>query len=106
MGTARQPGTAKNKIMNTSLTMEEAGLALNNERPLEGTLAFLASRSRKSRELSEPASEVFKGFSGVIDQLLMNVIEKRTANEFCEAFEESFPKYAAMTMALSSIANV
>src|SRR5947207_1489560 len=96
---------AKFKIMNEALAMQ-AGLAFENERPLEGILAFLASRSKKSaRELSEPAGEVFKGVAGVLDQLLTTIIEKRTAAEFNAAFAEVFPKYAAMTLALSRFAS-
>ena len=91
--------------MNEALTIEEAGLSLL-EKPMEGVLAFLASRSRKSaRELSEPASEVFRGIAGILDQQIVTVIEKRTAVEFQAAFSEVFPKYAALTMSLSRFAN-
>lgn len=93
--------------MNDALTMEAIGLTLNNERPLEAVLDFLASRSKKSvRELSTPAGEVFKGFADVVDQLLLNVIEKRTASEFNAAFAEAFPKYATITLSLSHFARV
>jgi len=92
--------------MNESLTIETAGLSLQNEKPLEGALAFLASRSKKSvRELSESAGEVFKGFAGVLDQLLTTIIEKRTAAEFHAAFVEAFPKYVAITVSLSHFAQ-
>ena len=93
--------------MNDAFTMEEAGLSLNIERPLEAVLDFLASRSKKSaRELTVTAGEVFSGFAGVVDQLLLNVIEKRTAIEFSAAFQDAFPKYATMTLALSHFARV
>ena len=86
--------------------MERAGLFLQHERSLEGTLAFLASRSRKSvRELSAPTGEVFKGIAGAMDQLLMSIIEKRTAAEFEEAFASSFPKYLEMSLSLSYFAQ-
>jgi len=91
--------------MNQALAIQ-AGLAFENDRPLEGVLAFLASRSKKSaRELSEPAGEVFKGVAGILDQFLTTAIEKRTAAEFRAAFGDLFPKYAAMTLALSRFAS-
>lgn len=94
-------------LMDTALTLTEAEQAFANDRPVDSVLVFLASRSRKSaRELPAPASEVFKGIAEVADQLVMNVIEKRTAAEFKEAFESSFPKYAAITLSLSQFASV
>jgi hypothetical protein len=94
------------KKMNDTLTLEAAGLALRGEKPIECVLAFLASRSRSSaRELSEPASNVFKGVATVLDQILITVIEKRTVEEFQTAFNEVFPKYAALTLSLSRLAQ-
>lgn len=91
--------------MDIALTMEAIGLN-HNERPLEGVLAFLASRSKKSaRELSASAGEVFDGFAGIVDQLLTNVIEKRTHAEFETVFAEAFPKYVVMTLSLSHFAK-
>ena len=92
--------------MNTAITMEAAGLSLCNEKPLEGVLSFLASRSKEpSRELSKSAGEVFDGIAGVMDQLLTILIEKRTAGDFSAAFNEAFPKYFAMTLSLSRFAH-
>ena len=83
--------------MNSAVTLEEAGLTLDNERPLEGALAFLASRWKKStRQLSIPAGEVFNGIAAAVDQLLLSVIEKRTAIEYNALFDASFPKYASI----------
>jgi hypothetical protein len=91
--------------MNAALTMEEAGQALRNVN-LEGPLAFLASRSRKSaQQLSPPASEVFNGIGESADQLLLDVIETRTEAEFRQTFEASFPKYVLVTLALSRFAH-
>src|SRR5258708_3040316 len=74
--------------------------------PLESALAFLASRSKKSaREVSAPAHEVFKGIVDATDQMLLRVIETRTEAEFRKVFEVSWPKYAAMGLALSSFAH-
>jgi hypothetical protein len=93
--------------MNDAFLMETVGLTLNNERPLEAVLDFLASRAKRpARELSEPAGGIFKGVAEVVDQLLLNVVEKRTADDFRAAFADAFPKYATMTLALSHFARV
>jgi hypothetical protein len=92
--------------MNNALALETFGLSLNDERPLEGLLSFLAPRSRRSaRELSESTVEVFNGVAGVVERLLMNVIEKRTAAEFDAAFTEAFQKYVVVTLASSRFAQ-
>ena len=89
------------------MTIGEAGLALKNQNPLETVLDFLSSRSRKSAgEVSSPAAEVFKGFASILDQLLTDIIEKRTAAEYKAAFADAFPKYFAMTMSLSQFVHV
>lgn len=93
--------------MNGVLSMEGFAPSLEKQAPLERALAFLASRSKNSaRELSVPASEVFQGFRSVVDQILTDVIQKRTAAEFRMAFAESFPKYMGMTLALSHVAHL
>jgi hypothetical protein len=92
--------------MNNAITIESLATMLPCERPLDGILAFLASRSKRSvRELSSPATEIFSGISGIMDNLILSAIEKRTADEFNAAFEENFPKYFAMTLALSQLAH-
>ncbi len=92
--------------MNNALAVETFGLSLHDEGPLEGLLAFLASRSRRSaRELSAPTVEVFNGVAGVLERLLTEVIEKRTAAEFDSAFTEAFQKYVSITLALSRLAQ-
>jgi hypothetical protein len=92
--------------MNIALTMD-AGQIFGNEGPPEGALAFLASRSKKSaRQVSAPASEVFKGITDAIDQMLLSVIEARTEAEFRHAQDSAFPKYVAIALAVSSFAHV
>ena len=94
--------------MENTLTIDRVKqLSFQNERPLEGVLAFLASRSRKStRDLSAAANEIFRGFAEYLDEVLKGVIEKRTAAEFETSFNEAFPKYAAITLSLSHFAYV
>jgi hypothetical protein len=91
--------------MNEALALEAALLGENNG-PLEGALAFLASRSKKSaRQVSAPAHEVFKGILDATEQMLLSVIETRTEAEFRQVFEGAYPKYAAVAIALSSFSH-
>jgi hypothetical protein len=88
--------------MNPTLTAEDL---LRSDVP-EQVLAFLASRSKQSvRQLSAPASEVFKGIREAVDQLILSAIETRTENEFKAAFKAAFPKYVGITLALSAFSN-
>src|ERR1700690_2582807 len=91
--------------MNEALVIE-AGMIGGSSGPLEGALAFLASRSKKSaRQVSAPAHEVFKGMVDATEQMLLNVIETRTEAEFRQVFEAAWPKYAALAIALSSFSQ-
>jgi len=91
--------------MNPAATMDEAKLALSGER-LDGVLAFLASRSKDStRALSATAGEVFKGMSDEVKRLLLTVIETKTAAEYDRVYEVVFPKYFALTLAMSQFAR-
>ena len=84
----------------------DGGMISVGSGPLESALAFLASRSKKSaREVSAPAHEVFKGMVDATDQMLLRVIETRTEVEFRKVFDVSWPKYAAIGLALSSFAH-
>jgi hypothetical protein len=85
--------------------MEEAGMIFSHERP-EGALSFLASRSKSSsRTLSPSAVEVFKGCADASEQLLRSAIETRSGAEFKRVFEAAFPKYVALTFAMSHFAG-
>lgn len=91
--------------MNEALIMD-AGMIGASSGPLEGALAFLASRSKKSaRQVPAPAHEVFKGIVDATEQMLLNVIDTRTAAEFRQVFEGECPKYTAVGIALSSFAQ-
>jgi hypothetical protein len=92
--------------MHSSLTAEDIRLIFRDDAP-ELVLPFLASRSKQSaRQLSAPASEVFKGIRDAVDQLLLSAIETRTEDEFQKAFSLAFPKYMGITLSLSAFARV
>lgn len=90
--------------MNDTLTMEEAGVIFSHERP-EGALSFLASRSRSSsRTLTPSAIEVFRGCSDAINELLRSAVEARSAAEYSRIYGAAFPKYVALSFAMSHFA--
>ena len=90
--------------MQSALTVEDAGIALVHEKP-EGVLSFLASRSKSSaRAMTPSATEVFKGCSDIIRQVLRRTIETRNAGEFDRVFDSEFPNYMALSMAMSQVA--
>lgn len=90
--------------MQSVITLEEAGIDFGREKP-EGVLSFLASRSKSSaRAMTPSATEVFKGCYDIISQVLRRTIETRSAAEFERVFDSEFPKYMALTMAMSHVA--
>lgn len=90
--------------MNSALVMDE-GLICSTERP-EGLLSFLVARAKSAeRSLTPSASEVLKGCAFAVDQILRTAIETRTKTEFDKFFNDSFPKYAGLTMAISHFAT-
>ena len=90
--------------MNSALTFDE-GLICHAERP-EGLLSFLVSRAKSaSRSLTPSASDVLKGCGDAVNQILRTAIETRTKAEFRLVFNDSFPKYVALTMAISHYAT-
>ena len=90
--------------MNSAMAMEE-GLICRAERP-EGLLSFLVSRAKsKERSLTPSASEVLRGCGDAVNQILRTAIEARSKADFDRVFGDSFPKYAALTMAISHFAT-
>jgi len=88
--------------MNPEFTAEDI---LVDDTP-DRVLAFLASRSKQSaRQLSAPASEVFKGIREAVDQLILSAIETRTEKEFKDALHVAFPRYLGITLALAAFSN-
>lgn len=70
-------------------------------------LAFVGLPSNRSaRELSGKAEDLFKGITGLLDDLLKNAIDKRTGPDFTAARGEDFAKYFSIVRALSSLVHV
>src|SRR5579864_3166214 len=91
--------------MNLAPAIAEIGLG-HCDSPENAVLAFLASRSRQpARQLSAPATEVFKGIRDAVDQLLLSALETRTRAEFRQAFGSAFPKYAGITLTLAGFSS-
>lgn len=73
---------------------------------LSESLAFLAFPTKKSsRRLTGSMDEVVRNIALILDQILMSVIEKRTAPDFKALVEKVFPKYLLVTSALSRLAS-
>jgi len=71
------------------------------------TLAFPGSISRDSaKQLSGSADEVFRNVFTLLENLVLSVIEKRTAGEFKGAAESAFPKYLDAAIALSALTRL
>ena len=87
--------------MNDTQTMSFSSICYP-ERP-EGLLSFLVSRSRSAqRSLAPSASEVIRGCAEAVQQIVHAAIETRTKTEFHRLFDELFPKYASLSLAISS----
>ncbi|HEY1904160.1 MAG TPA: hypothetical protein VGG56_17150 [Terracidiphilus sp.] len=90
--------------MNSELTLEQGQLCISDQP--EGLLSFLVSRSKSaSRSLTPSASEVLRGCADAVNQILRTAIETRSRAEFDRIFNEEFPKYAALTLAISHFAT-
>lgn len=89
--------------MNNALTAEHVGFTLGKP---EGILSFLASRSKSSaRTLAPSVSEVFNNCADEVRRILRTVIETRSKAEYHQEFERLFPKYVALTSAMSHFAT-
>lgn len=70
-------------------------------------LAFPGSLSERSaKQISGSADELLRNISTVMEDMVVSVIEKRTAADFEAARVEVFPKYLDMVLALSSVIRI
>lgn len=91
--------------MNTALTFEQAELFCRPEGP-EGLLSSRVSRAKNAkRSLAPSASDVLAGCVDAIGVILRSAIETRTRAEYARVFNDLFPKYAAVTCAVSHFAT-
>ncbi|HEY2389863.1 MAG TPA: hypothetical protein VGK22_01705 [Candidatus Angelobacter sp.] len=88
-----------------TLTAGDVGFSFGGEKP-EGILSFLASRSKSSaRTLAPSVSDVFKGCADEVTRILRTAIEARSKAEYRHEFDRLFPKYVALTLAMSHFAG-
>jgi hypothetical protein len=91
--------------MNTALTLEQEELFCRPEGP-EGLLSSLVSRAKNAkRSLAPSASDVLAGCADATNVILRTAIETRTKSEYDRVFNNLFPKYAALTWAISHFAT-
>jgi hypothetical protein len=79
-------------------------LALAGGHTIDGVplLGIPAEHSAK-RQLSGSADEVVRSIATVLDQMIMGVIQKRTAEEFKDAYMQVFGHYMQLVCGLSSV---
>jgi hypothetical protein len=71
------------------------------------TLAFPGSISEGSaKQLPASADELLRNIFALLENLVLSVIEKRTAAEFSRARDEALPKYLDAVIALSSLTQL
>ena len=66
-------------------------------------LLGLPSKHTAKQQLSGSVDDAVKSIVGIIHLLVLSTIEKRTAAEFRTAFTETFPNYARIMIAISTI---
>lgn len=69
-----------------------------------GVLGLPVEQSAK-RQLSGSADEIVRTISSVLDEMVLGVIEKRTANEFATAAAEVWPNYVKLVLSYASIVS-
>lgn len=70
-------------------------------------LAFPGSVSERSaKQISGSAEELIRNISGMTEDLVVSVIEKRTAAKFEATRSKVFPKYVDAVLALSSLIRI
>jgi hypothetical protein len=65
-------------------------------------LGLPTERSAK-RQLSGTAEELIKTISALLDEIVLDVIDKRTEESFLEAFNAAFPNYARLVLSAGKI---
>jgi len=67
------------------------------------TLLGLPAERSSKQQLSGSAVELIQTSATILDQLLIGVIEKRTAQDFKTAFDQAFPTYMQLILSLSGM---
>lgn len=85
-----------------TLTLHPGMLATTSASEGIRLLGLPAEKSAR-KELSGSEDEVVKTIASLLDQMVMQVISKRTAREFEETKKEVFPKYVQLVLSLAGI---
>lgn len=70
-----------------------------------GSLLGLPTPASAKKRLPVSADDVLKSIFVIVDELLRNVVSKRTAAEFTAATTDAFPKYVDLIMAFGRVAT-
>jgi hypothetical protein len=91
--------------MNAAVMAEELGLTLTNQK-IESVSSLLASRAKSSEHTFAPsATEVFKVCRAEVRAVLLTMLGSRTREEQRREFARLFPKYLALSLAVSHFAS-
>jgi hypothetical protein len=66
-------------------------------------LLGLPSKHTAKQQLSGLVDDAVKSIIGIVHRLVLSTIEKRTGDEFRAAFAETFPNYARLMIAISTV---
>jgi hypothetical protein len=93
--------------MNQKMLSMPAGLGVINVGEMLAAPGLLAlEKSKTSRRLPANAERLIEGAVALLDELVLSVIEKRTANEFTAARDKAFPQYFNVALGLSYLIRV
>jgi|SRR5471030_403694 hypothetical protein len=70
-------------------------------------LAFIALPSKNPvKQLSASTDELIRNIGGILEQMLVSAIERRTSADFVAFRDATFPSYAQVMLALGRLVNV
>lgn len=88
--------------MNEALALPQRLASIGIREPIP----FVGFPSKHSaKQLSGSTEDLVKSIAAVVDQLMLNAIEKRTATEFHSTWIEVFPNYARVMIALGALSR-
>jgi hypothetical protein len=89
--------------MNEALALTQCGVGPSAVG--DATLLGLPAERSAKQQLSGSAGELVKTIATILDQMVLGVIEKRTAQDFRAAFNQVFPAYMQLILSLSGMVS-
>lgn len=70
------------------------------------TVALPSKKEHAAKQLSGSASDLVTSVVSIIDEMILSLLEKRTAEEFEQARDLAFPQYLSAMVALSALVKL